>query len=61
MISSHVVYKLRTNADGSLRLKARLVLHGSRDAEKENLRNDSALADMLLTRLILALGVLLGF
>lgn len=52
-------YKLNTSNDRTFRLKARLILHGHRDQEKDDLRNDLASADMLLTRLVLSIGIVL--
>lgn len=61
VLSPNVVFKLKTNDDKSLRINARLVLHGKRDQIKDDIRKDSASADMLLTRLFLCNGVLLWF
>lgn len=61
VISSHWVYKIKKATNGTLRLKGRLVLHGNRDDEKDVIRKDSAAADMLIVRIVIAIGTLLGF
>lgn len=42
-------------------MKARIVLHVNRDQMKYDIKKDSSSADMLLTRLVISLGVMLGF
>lgn len=61
IISSHVVFKVKTNDDGSLRLKGRIVVHGNRDDDKDLVRSDSAAADMMIVRLVISLAAMLGF
>lgn len=61
VISSHVVFKVKSNDDGSLKLKSRIVVHGNRDDERELIRSDCAAADMLIIRLVISLATMLGF
>lgn len=61
VISSHYVFKIKDEIGKPLRLKARLVLHGNRDVDKDNVRRDSASAELTVVRLVLALATLLGF
>ena len=44
VISSHVIYKVKTSEDGSRTLKPRIVPHGNRDSEKDEIRKDSSTA-----------------
>lgn len=60
VIGCHTVYQV--NKDGGLlRLKACSALHGNRDKARFVLRRDSASADLSVIRLVLSLGVILGF
>lgn len=61
VISSHVVFKVKTNDDGSLELKGRVVVHGNRDSEKDSVRSDRAAADMMIVRTVISLASILGF
>ena len=61
IISSHALFKIKESEDDSLVMKARFVLHGNRDREKNDIRKDSASADMTIFRLVLSLGVILNF
>lgn len=60
VITSHVVYKIKTDETGSRKLKARVVPHGNRDTEKDNIRKDSATAQLGVIRLLLSVSTLLG-
>lgn len=59
-IGCHTIYKEKED-DKELRLKARNVLHGNRDKDRFGVRRDSASADLSVIRLVISLGVLLGF
>lgn len=65
MITSHVVYKVKTDEEGARELKARIVLHGNKDLEKDSVRKDSATAQLCVIRFLLSivtfLGLRLGF
>lgn len=61
VIASHVVFKVKDNQDGSLRLKARLVLHGNRDKDRFKVRRDSASAELFIVRVLLSISAILGF
>lgn len=61
IIRSHVVYKIKTDEAGHRKLKARLCPHGNEDAEKDQVRKDSANAQLSIVRLLLSLTSFLGF
>lgn len=56
VISSHVVYKIKTEESGRHRLKARIVPHGNKDRMKDQVRKDSATAQFNIIRLMLAIS-----
>lgn len=60
-IASREVLKIKDNSDGSLRLKARLVLHGNHDKDRFKARRDSAAAELLVVHLVLCIASLIGF
>lgn len=60
VISSHVVYKTKTDEHGSHTLKARIVPHGNRDTEKDNIRKDSSTAQFDVIRMLLAVCSFVG-
>ena len=61
VITSHVVYKLKTDESGDRKLKARIVPHGNHDNEKDSIRKDSSNASLFVVRLLLSLVTFLGF
>lgn len=62
LISSHHFFVIKHDGDSdTLKLKCRLVPHGNRDKEKNDLRSDSATAQFPAIRLLLSLTVLLQF
>lgn len=61
VISSHTIYKVKTDERGNLILKARIVPHGTRDSARNGVRRDSASAELFVIRFLLSLAVLLGF
>ena len=61
IITSHVVYKIKTGEDGKRTLKSRVVPHGNRDDDKDFIRKDSATAQLNIVRLLLSLVTFLGF
>ena len=61
VITSHVVYKVKTDERGDRDLKARIVPHGNRDDEKDRIRKDSATAQLNIIRLLLSVVTFLGF
>lgn len=46
VVSSHVVYKIKTDEEGKRKLKARIVPHGNQDHDKDIIRKDSANAQL---------------
>ena len=61
VIGSHVLYCVKTREDGTHYLKARLVIHGNEEAEKESFRSDASSIHFTLIRVILSIAVCLGF
>lgn len=61
IITSHIVYKVKREEKGHMRMKARLCPHGNRDMEKGNIRNDSSSAQFYVIRMMLSLVTLLKF
>lgn len=55
------MYKVKTDENGSRILKARLVLHGNHDAEKDTIREDSSNAPLFIVRLLQSLATFLSF
>lgn len=55
------MYKVKEDGLEGLRLKSRDILHGNRDRYRFGVRRDSASADLSVVRLLLSLGVNLGF
>lgn len=56
VISSHVIFKVMTNEDGSFLLKGRIVVDGNRDTENDMARSDSVAAEMMTVRLVIILA-----
>lgn len=61
VIASHVDFKLKEDHDRSLRLKARLVLHGNRDKDRFKVVRDSAAAELMVVRMVLCIASIFGF
>ena len=61
VIRSHSVYKVKTDEEGQLKLKTRIVPHGNRDEGRFGVRRDSSSAELSVIRLLLALATILGF
>lgn len=59
IISSHFVYKVKTDEKGLKKFKARLVIHGNRDDDKDIVRKDAVAANLFITRLLLSVGTIL--
>jgi len=60
VITSHVVYKVKTNEANEKNLKARIVPHGNHDKEKDEIRKDSSTAQFHVISLILSVVTVLG-
>lgn len=56
IIASHVVYKVKTDEKGGLKLKARICPHGNRDRLKDDVRKDSSTAQFDVIRLALSMA-----
>ena len=61
VITSHVVYKVKTDEEGTRKMKARIVPHGNHDDEKDNVRKDSSNASLFVVRLLLSLATFLHY
>lgn len=61
VITSHVVYKIKTDEDGRRAMKARIVPHGNHDVQKDDIRKDSSNAPLFIVRLFLSLATFMGF
>ena len=61
VITSHVVYKIKTDEDGRRAMKARIVPHGNHDDQKDEVPKDSSNAPLFIVRLLLSLVSFLGF
>lgn len=61
IISSHMPYRMKENDDGTVKLKAPLVLYGNHDRDRFGVRRDSSSSDLSIVRLVISLGIILGF
>lgn len=61
ILSTHFVFNIKKSEQGHRTLKARLVVHGNRDEDKDDVRKDAMAADMMMTRLVIALGTIMRF
>lgn len=61
VITSHVVYEVKTDEAGVRTLKAIIYPHSNRDMMKDELRKYSATAQYDIVRLMLSIKVLLPF
>jgi len=60
VISSHTVYKVKTDESGAKSLKARIVAHGNEDRDKHTVRKDSAAAQFDVVRILLCVCSIKG-
>lgn len=58
IITSHVIYKVKPNDDGSSKVKARIAPHNNQDAEKLNLKTDYSVCPPIGIRILLSLAVI---
>lgn len=61
LIESLIVFNVKEDENGSLILKARMVLYGHRDRDRFSVRRNSASAELSTARLLLALAQILKF
>lgn len=61
IMSTNLVFKIKKREQGERSLKARIFVHGNRDDERDDVRKDAIAADMMITRLVIALGMIMGF
>lgn len=56
VITSHVIYKVKTNDDGSLKMKELIAPHGNKDIDKDKLKTNSAACPPVGIRILLSLA-----
>lgn len=61
MIGWHIVYKVKTEEDGTERLRTRICPHGNQDRGKDNVRKDCSTAQCDVIRLMLALVTFIDY
>ena len=61
IVGSHVVYRIKKDESAHYKFKARLLVHGNEDIEKEDIRTDAATAYLTAIRLILSMSVCYRF
>lgn len=61
VVTSHVVYKVKTDEERDRKLKARIVPHGNEEDDKDSVRKDSSNAQLSIVRLPLSLFTFLFF
>lgn len=61
VIGSHVLYCVKSRESGEHYIKARLVIHGNEERNKEDYRSDASSLHFTLIRVILSMAVCLGF
>lgn len=60
MITSNVIYKVKTGEDGENSMKARMCPHGNKDKMRHEVKRDSATAQFDAIRLLLAITTFLN-
>eukprot|EP00171_Calliarthron_tuberculosum_P001315 IDg1315t1 len=58
IITSHVIYNVKTNDDNTKKMKARIAPHGNKDKEKTNLKTDSATCPPIGIRILISIAVI---
>lgn len=61
VVSSHVVYKVKSDENCKKSLKARICPHGNEKSDNDSVRNDFSNAQLAVVRLLLAIVTFLGF
>lgn len=56
VISSHVIYKVKMNEDGSLKLKALIAPHGNEDSNKDQMCTDCCMCSSLGIRIVISVS-----
>lgn len=56
-----LVFNIKKDEDGGRKLKSRLVVHGNKDNEKDDVRTDAIATGMMETRLVMDIGVMIKF
>jgi len=59
VITSHVIYKVKLNDDGSFKMKARIAPHGNKDKERDQLKSDSASCPPTGIRMLLSIAAIM--
>ena len=61
IITSHVIYKVKANDDGSYKMKARIAPHGNKDKEMKNLKTDSCVCPPTGVGILLSIACIYGW
>lgn len=61
IISSHFVFKAKTDEDGAKILKDRMVKHGNIYDDKDLINKDEVAANLFVPRILLSIGTIMGF
>lgn len=61
VVSSHAIFKIKIMDDGSLKMKGSIVVHVNRDSEKDYKRGKCSATNMLVVKLVIAIGIGLDF
>lgn len=61
VVGSHVVYRIKKDEQEAFKFKARLVVHGNEDLQKDDIRKDAATAHLTAIRLVLSMAACYGF
>ena len=61
IIGSHGIFKMKTNDDGSLKLKARIALHGNEDSQKAEMKTDCCICSPTGIRIVVMVAAFFGW
>ena len=56
IITSHVIYRVKENNDGSLKMRARIAPHGNKDKDRDTLKTDSSQRPPTRIRILLSIS-----
>ena len=59
LITSHVIYKVKANDDGPLKMKARIAPHGNKDKDRDLLKTDSAQCPSTGIRILVSIATIM--
>ena len=61
IIGSHTIYKIKSNDDKSLKIKARIAPHGNEDSMKSEMKSDCCICSPTGVRIVLTFAALFGW